>query len=303
MNLLLKRTNILITFVLCFSTQLLTSCMSQPPAPIEFKSGVLKNDTSKYAISEEDSEIITTDIKEIPSQNAPKKYFIDDQGIPEEDRTPLKQTEENRNDVPTPTYKESTNSMQKENEAKLDAPKNATNKQTPKEPDQSLDDKLNAMFADSNKGAQPSVVKEAPVNAVAKEAPVNNVAQNIPEGLSNSLAKPIEGNVIKTFDSANQGINIAADLGTPVQSISDGQVVYSGYDSKFGNLVITKLNEGDFYAAFAHLDDLSVVKGQKLAQGEIIGHVGQTGASDVPQLYMALKKGKVAIDPMPYLNY
>jgi murein DD-endopeptidase MepM/ murein hydrolase activator NlpD len=92
-------------------------------------------------------------------------------------------------------------------------------------------------------------------------------------------------------------------MGAPVKAIYDAEVVYSGYDSKFGNLVITKLKEGDFYAAFAHLDDLNLAKGQQILQGDVIGHVGQSGNVSAPQLYIAIKKGKMAINPAPYFGY
>ena len=75
---LLKKIKGLIAFTPFVIIQLLTSCMSQPLAPIEFKSGVLKNDTSKYVISEEDNDITYAEIKNIPSKAEPKEYLFEE---------------------------------------------------------------------------------------------------------------------------------------------------------------------------------------------------------------------------------
>ena len=80
-------------------------------------------------------------------------------------------------------------------------------------------------------------------------------------------------------------------------------MVYAGYDNKFGNLVIVQLDDSNMFVAYAHLDDLILSKGQQIAQSQIIGHVGQTGNADVAQLYLALKKGKTAINPLEYFKY
>ena len=294
MILLLKKSNTSLLLISLIATQILSSCMPQDPAPIEFKSGVLKNDTSKYVISEEDNDITYAEIKNIPSKAEPKEYLFEEDVV---NNSASKKEEEQK---PTLAEKEAPPKLVEKKPDIKEVQKPAKNKTISEKTSQNLDDELNSIFTDS--GADPKI-DTSPAQDLAKEPYSAPTAPNIPEGLTNSLIKPVDGKILKGFDSTNQGINIAADMGTPVKSVYGGQVVYSGYDSKFGNLVITKLNEGDFYAAFAHLDDLSLVKGQQIMQGEIIGHVGQSGNVSAPQLYMAIKKGKIAIDPAQYFNY
>lgn len=123
------------------------------------------------------------------------------------------------------------------------------------------------------------------------------------EGLNAALIKPVDGYLIKEFSNDHKAISVATKLRNSVKSVYDGQVIYSGHDNKFGNLVIIKLKNTDYFVALAYLDDIMVTKGSLVKKGEVIGHAGQTGGASEPQLYIALKKGKEPIDPLLYLNY
>lgn len=123
------------------------------------------------------------------------------------------------------------------------------------------------------------------------------------EGLNAALIKPVEGYLIKEYSNDHKAISVATKLRSSVKSIYDGQVIYLGHDNKFGNLVIIKLKNTDYFVALAYLDDIMVVKGSLVKKGEVVGHSGQTGAASEPQLYIALKKGKEPIDPLLYFNY
>lgn len=121
------------------------------------------------------------------------------------------------------------------------------------------------------------------------------------------FAKPVEGKIVSRFgqqspEGKNAGINITANKGSKVTSVEAGKVIFSGNNKKFGNLIIIKLNEGDLYAAYAHLEDLIVQKGETISKGQMIGHVGQTGDIKSPQLHFAIREGKTAVDPLKYLN-
>jgi len=123
------------------------------------------------------------------------------------------------------------------------------------------------------------------------------------EGLNSALIKPVDGYLIKEFNNDHKAISVATKLRNSVKSVYDGQVIYSGHDNKFGNLVIIKLKDTSYFVALAYLDDITVTKGSLVKKGEIIGHAGQTGSAKEPQLYIAIKKGKEPIDPLQYINY
>ena len=117
---------------------------------------------------------------------------------------------------------------------------------------------------------------------------------------------PIQGTVISGFGNLgkgrkNDGINIKAALGTSVKAADSGTVAYAGNELKgFGNLILIKHTDG-WITAYAHNDKLLVKKGQKVARGEKIATVGQTGSVTTPQLHFEVRTGKKAVNPRPYL--
>ncbi|MBP5215371.1 MAG: M23 family metallopeptidase [Alphaproteobacteria bacterium] len=117
---------------------------------------------------------------------------------------------------------------------------------------------------------------------------------------------PVNGKIISGFGNLgsgrkNDGINIKANLGTPVKAADAGTVAYAGNELKgFGNLVLLKHHDG-WITAYAHNDTLLVKKGQKVVRGEKIATVGSTGSVTIPQLHFEVRSGKKAVNPRPYL--
>ncbi|PJZ71567.1 peptidase M23 [Leptospira perolatii] len=72
------------------------------------------------------------------------------------------------------------------------------------------------------------------------------------------------------------GIDLAADLGTPVYASADGIVSYSNEKGGYGNLIVLKHNLG-YETRYGHLSKLLVDAGTRVKKGELIGKVGSTG--------------------------
>ena len=118
---------------------------------------------------------------------------------------------------------------------------------------------------------------------------------------------PVHGRILANYGSStggtrNEGINIAAPLGTPVRSIDGGTVAYVGNEVKgYGNLVLVKHTNG-WISAYAHLDGVMVKKGDTVGAGEVIGKVGDTGGVGEPQLHFELRRGQKPVDPKEFLE-
>jgi murein DD-endopeptidase MepM/ murein hydrolase activator NlpD len=118
---------------------------------------------------------------------------------------------------------------------------------------------------------------------------------------------PVNGKVVSPFGPKdgglhNDGINIAAPLGTPVRAADNGVVVYAGNELRgFGNLLLVR-HAGGWVSAYAHCDALLVKRGQEVKRGQVIARVGQTGNVAAPQLHFELRKGAQAINPMNELG-
>lgn len=102
----------------------------------------------------------------------------------------------------------------------------------------------------------------------------------------------------KTF---SKGIIIAAPEGAPIRAIWDGEVVYAGWFSGYGNIVI--VSHGDhYYSLYAHASSIVRGVGSKVERGDTIARVGDTGSLDGPQLYFEIRKGTASLNPLGWVK-
>lgn len=96
------------------------------------------------------------------------------------------------------------------------------------------------------------------------------------------------------------GIDLAADVGTPVYASADGTIFFTGWHHGLGKLII--INHGYGYRThYGHLHKIKVKKGQKVERGEVIGVVGNTGYSTGPHLHYEVHSESKAVNPQDYI--
>ncbi|MDP5054696.1 MAG: peptidoglycan DD-metalloendopeptidase family protein, partial [Congregibacter sp.] len=101
--------------------------------------------------------------------------------------------------------------------------------------------------------------------------------------------------IYKTVRPHN-GTDYAAPRGTPVFSAGDGRVLEAGYSRANGNYVF--IQHGDRYVTkYLHLNQRKVKAGQRVAQSQVIGTVGSTGAATGPHLHYEFLVGGVHRNP------
>lgn len=94
----------------------------------------------------------------------------------------------------------------------------------------------------------------------------------------------------RSFDgSFHDGIDYAANAGTPVYSAWDGVVVFAGWDSTgYGNYVIVEHSDG-YRTGYAHLNEIGVSVGDSVNAGQLVGTVGSTGYSTGNHLHFNIR--------------
>ncbi|NLZ52876.1 MAG: M23 family metallopeptidase [Thermoanaerobacteraceae bacterium] len=169
------------------------------------------------------------------------------------------------------------------------------------EPDKEQDEKPN--------NNEPLKIAQAPETKSEEVVQVSAMA---------TMAMPAMGKVIipfamdtlvysKTLEQWNShnGIDIAADLGTPVKAAMEGTVAeVRSNDPKLGVVVILEHGSGiqTLYGNL-HTDKL-VKKGDTVDKGQVIGAVGKTAPfeiEDPPHLHFEVIKDGKNIDPEQYL--
>jgi len=100
----------------------------------------------------------------------------------------------------------------------------------------------------------------------------------------------------------HKGVDISTyRTGDPIVATADGKVAYVGYDASYGNNVIIQHSHG-FYTRYGHMQSFKVYKGQKVAQGQVIGYLGATGLVTGPHVHYEVHLGTSLIDPLKFLN-
>lgn len=115
---------------------------------------------------------------------------------------------------------------------------------------------------------------------------------------------PIDAPIIQDFGTqralyrnlgqlGHNGIDYAADEGTPVSASAPGTVVHAGWSQHHPWLthhagVAVLISHGTHFTGYAHLSALNVSEGQPVEAGEIIGAVGHTGTAGSDHLHFEI---------------
>lgn len=95
------------------------------------------------------------------------------------------------------------------------------------------------------------------------------------------------------------GIDLGVWTGTKIYSLADGVVIYSGWMSGYGNVVM--IDHGSLTSVYGHNSSLVVKTGQTVKGGQLISYSGNTGVSSGPHLHFEMRKESgETIDPNPY---
>lgn len=79
------------------------------------------------------------------------------------------------------------------------------------------------------------------------------------------------------------GVDYGAPMGTPVQAIGNGRVIFAGRKGGDGNMVKIQHSNG-YQSMYLHLSRILVHVGQRVDAGDRIGRVGMTGLATGPHL-------------------
>ena len=289
----MKNNGFLYLLSLCF----LASCDTQEPAPIDYASSLSLSSVEK---SNQGSEKISSKrfIFKEEEDNANKKEDEKEKNVLQDKNThhKLKKYVEEDSDDGEDLEK-------KTNQNKRIAPQQAEYEST--KSDEDLDSELNSI---EKNDAQKERVQKYPIEE-RKLSEKNEIYQAQEPQFSTSddiFIYPVKGKIIAAFGdlvngAKNGGVNFEVKLGEKVVASAKGTVMHIGKDNKYGNIVIMS-HGNNIQTAYAHLESVTVHKGQELSQGDLIGLTGQTGEADRPILHFAVRADKVAVDPIKYLH-
>ena len=97
------------------------------------------------------------------------------------------------------------------------------------------------------------------------------------------------------------GLDIAAPVGTAINSPAKGKVIRTGSYFFTGNTVFIDHGQG-LISMYCHLNKTNVKAGQLLEQGQNIGTVGMTGRVSGPHLHWVVSLNNTKVDPKLFIK-
>ena len=122
---------------------------------------------------------------------------------------------------------------------------------------------------------------------------------------------PVEGTVTGSFGERadpfngegafHAGVDISAAVGTQVVAPADGIVTFAEQYSGYGRLVMID-HANSVSTRYGHLASFSVVAGERVQRGDVIGFVGQSGRSTGPHLHYEVRIHDTPVNPYKFLR-
>ena len=116
---------------------------------------------------------------------------------------------------------------------------------------------------------------------------------------------PLNGTISQNFDSKTKhlAVDIVAKKNMPVKATADGTVIFSGWTTETGYVIILK-HAHDYISVYKHNGNLLKEQGDFVKSGEVIASVGSTGElSTGPHLHFELWSGGYAVNPTNLIDF
>jgi murein DD-endopeptidase MepM/ murein hydrolase activator NlpD len=107
---------------------------------------------------------------------------------------------------------------------------------------------------------------------------------------------PINGSA-----AMHAGLDFKGRIGAPIHAAAAGRITFVGRKSGYGNVVEVSHGNG-LTTRYAHMSRFKARAGQRVAAGQVIGAIGNTGRSTGPHLHFEVRVNDRAVNPRPFLE-
>jgi murein DD-endopeptidase MepM/ murein hydrolase activator NlpD len=155
---------------------------------------------------------------------------------------------------------------------------------------------------------------KAQILAAARRAAARNPGGGYRGETGGFLGSPVNGSVTSPFGyrvhpiyhyrAMHNGTDFGAGCGQPVYAVNAGTVMTRYYSSSYGNRLYLNLgmvNGKNLTVIYNHLSGYAAGTGQRVARGQVLGYVGDTGWSTGCHLHFTVMVNGTDVDPMNWL--
>ena len=149
------------------------------------------------------------------------------------------------------------------------------------------------------------------INQEAKKTQKEGVSITVTGGFT----RPVSGRITSPFGSRmhpifkrrifHSGVDIASPYGTPIKAANSGRVIFVGWYSGYGKVVIIdhgKIGGLPTTTLYAHMSTTIARQGANVAKGQIIGKIGTTGYSTGPHLHFEVRQKGNPVNPLNFIR-
>jgi len=132
--------------------------------------------------------------------------------------------------------------------------------------------------------------------------PIQNNAKN---NVKIVFFAPLNGTISQDYDSKTKhlAVDIVAKKNSPVKATADGSVIFSGWTTETGYVIILK-HPYNYISVYKHNGNLLKQQGDFVKSGEVIASVGSTGElSTGPHLHFELWSDGYAVNPTNLIDF
>jgi murein DD-endopeptidase MepM/ murein hydrolase activator NlpD len=114
---------------------------------------------------------------------------------------------------------------------------------------------------------------------------------------------PTQGTITQLYKAWHKGLDIANHNGGNILAADSGTVVVAGWidNTGYGNRVMIDHRNG-YKTLYGHMSKVSVVVGQTVKRGDVIGFMGSTGRSTGTHLHFEIRSDSGNKDPLGVLK-
>jgi murein DD-endopeptidase MepM/ murein hydrolase activator NlpD len=121
---------------------------------------------------------------------------------------------------------------------------------------------------------------------------------------SSGFIWPVSGPITSPFGmrwgTLHPGVDIGVPSGTPVHAANAGTVIWCGWMSGYGNLVMIDHHNG-LVTLYGHNTSIAVSCNQEVSQGQVVSYSGCTGFCTGPHVHFEVRLHGAPVDPLGYL--
>lgn len=138
------------------------------------------------------------------------------------------------------------------------------------------------------------IEKKAPSSSGTSKSVPSSVARYSGPEYKGYYIRPIVGGRRSQGVHGNNGVDLAAPIGTPIVASASGTVIISrnsGWNGGYGKYVVIRHDNGT-QTLYGHMNETAIAAGAHVEQGQLIGYLGNTGRSTGPHIHFEIRGAK-----------